>query len=701
MTDEQFLNRFSCPNSAAAPVFSKYSLTIFAIAVLFCLHGFASGQSLRIVSYNLLDGPTSSSDDQNFRTVIQAIGNQEILGTTRTIDIMAFQEGPSSSSEYDDIEVNFETVFGGNFEATFTPPDFAGCRTGFIYNTATVNLLGSISLTSGFTHNVRRSHFRPVGGTTADEFYIYTIHLKAGSTDSDFSQRESEANLLRTNATSLPASSNIIFCGDLNMKGSFESAFDVLHAPGSNATAFDSLNAPFGFQDNAEWEENLAMQPFHTQNPVNNMDDRFDVLFVNDGLMDGVGIELVVGSATVLGNNGTHAMDSGINTGNGADGFGTQLVAFSDHLPLICDFAVGQIPPSNSQPISANAILTRTVRTSGPVGGAAGDAFLNIEGTDHPGFESFAVVDFDLTGNPTSGSDVQNVVLNMLQSNAGFSTSGPVGVYVATPAAAQVPIDASIQYVAGQDELDCVPSVLSNGAQKVATYASIHRQSNGLTYANGTENPIVLYGLSIGPAISDALAGNGLLRLLIVPDEAGTAATYAGFTSALGASTLTANIVDAGVASTDTFVENLTLAIGVQGIGLLSDLEQSDDVRTRLFSQAQSTNEDVSIEVNFSGSLPTATPDTLSLTIESVVNTPNLLQTVELFDFDVGNWETLDSSVGTLSDNSQTLDAAGDLTRFVGPANAVLARVSWNATGPVVLSPWAVDLDVFKWTTTD
>ena len=76
-----------------------------------------SAQSLRICSYNVLDGPVSNNDDQNFRAVIQAIANLDVLGNARPIDILAFQEGPEDADEYEDIEVNFETVFGGNFES--------------------------------------------------------------------------------------------------------------------------------------------------------------------------------------------------------------------------------------------------------------------------------------------------------------------------------------------------------------------------------------------------------------------------------------------------------------------------------------------------------------------------------------------------------------------------------------------------------
>ena len=679
---------------------TKTILRLAVVLFISCIHP-CWGQTLRICSYNLLDGPINATDDQNFRVVIEAIGNLDILGTARPIDILAFQEGPESSSEYNDIEANFEAVFGSNYESTFTIPDNAGCRTGFIYNTQTVNLLGSTSLISGFTHNVRRSQFRPVGGNSDDEFFIYSIHLKAGTSSSDFSDREFEANLIRTNAAALPSDAQIIYAGDLNMKGSFEDAYEAFRAPGSNATAQDSINAPFGFQGNADWEENIALQPFHTQAPLNNMDDRFDVLFVNDRLFDGTGLELVVGSATALGNNGSHTMNSGINTGNATGGFGSELIALSDHLPVIGDFQFGQIAPMSSQSVSAEASLTRTVRTSGPVGGNSGDVFLNIEGTDHPGFESFGVVDFDLSNVQEKGTSIDKIALNMLQSNAGFSTNGPIGIYITSPAAAEVPIDSAIQYIAGENELNCVPSILSDGAEKVATYASIHRASNGILFGNGTADPIVLYGQSIRQAVLDALAGNGLIRFLIVPDEPDTAATYAGFASNLGPTRLTANLVESTPPETDSFPFNLDLIIGVQGIGNLFDLQKSDDSPVRFFSEPQSDSQAVSIQVNFSTTLPTDSPSTLKLTFESKVNSENLGQTVEIFDFDGGVWEVVDSSSSSVNDDARTVVLEGDLGRFAGPGNLSLTRVSWNANGPVFLFPWAADVDLFKWTTTE
>ena len=648
----------------------------------------------------MLDRPVTAAQDQDFRVVIEAIGDHVVLGNSQPIDILAFQEGPENASEYEDIEENFEAVHGGNFESTFTPADSFGCRTGFIYNTQTVDLITATSLISGLTHNSRRAQFRPIGGSVADEFFIYAIHLKAGSSNSDELRREDEAQLIRANANTLPSSRNIIYAGDLNMKGSFEPAYSVFRATGSNSTAFDSLNAPFGFQPNADWVSNLALQPFHSQAPLN-MNDRFDLLFLNERFFDDAGIELVVGSTTALGNNGSHTMNSAVISGNGADGFADELLAFSDHLPVFSDFKFGQTPPASSQPFSANSILTRTVRTSGPVGGSTGDDFLNIEGTDHPGFESFAVVDFDLTGNPTAGSGLNNVVMKMLQSNAGFSSNGPLGIYVTTAAAAQVPIDSTIRYVAGQDELDCVPAILSNGAQKVSTYASIHRNANNSVYPNGTEDPIVLYGDALDQAILSALSSNGLLRFLIVPDEADTAATFAGFTNSLGPITLTGDVVDGTGGTEDTFPTNLNLLIGDQGFGTFEELVESDDNVLTFFSQAQNSSDAISIQVNFISNLPISDPSSLSITMESKVRSPNLNHTIEIFDFVGADWEVVQTSASTLNDTVVVGDANGDITRFVGPSNLVFSRVSWNATGPVIMFPWGVDVDVFKWTTTE
>ncbi len=680
------------------PPLSIRLLIIVVFAVIAAPTQWVVAQSLRMVSYNVLDGPVSAAEDEDFRVVIQAIGNFEILGNAQAIDLLAFQEGPEDLGQYNEIEANFETVFGGNYESSISAPDFFGCRTGFIYSMDRIQLISAVTLSSGLTHNIRRTRFRPIGGPVEDEFYIYSIHLKAGTTNADVDERTVEAGIIRSDAANLPTTANIMYAGDLNLQGSEEGAWQTLIAGSDNASALDSLNTPFGFRDNISWNDNLAFQPFHTQNPVNNMDDRFDAILFNERLADGTGLEYVTGSASVLGNNGSHTLGQGINTGNGTSGFGPELVAFSDHAPVICDFRFNQTAPETVSTIESSATLSRTVRPTGPVTGPTGDGFLNIEGSSNGSFASFGVVDFDFNGQPNSAVAARKIVLEILQSNAAFSADGPVSIFVASPAATQIPIDNSIHYQTGQNGLPCVPPILSIGAERAATYAAVHRTNSGTTLPNGTLDRMVLFGDAIEQALVDAINGDGLVRLLITPDEAATAATYAGFTSNLGAPSCTFDLAanDGGV---DSFPTQFSIVNGSQGPGSPGSLIASDDDRVRFFGAVPDKQDGPFIQVIFNGSLETNAPQSLSITLESRVNSPNLVTSIEFFNFVSGAWEVIDSSSAQLSDQTLEITPTGDPTRFVAPSNLILTRVSWSAAGPILLFPIAADIDLLKWTT--
>ena len=631
------------------------------------------------------------------RVVLQAVGDQVVLGNAQPIDIFAFQEGPESAAEYNDVEANFEAVFGGNYQSTLATADFFGCRTGFVYNTDRVQLIAATTFSSGFTHNIRRGLFRPVDGTVDDQVYIYSIHLKAGA--SDESIRDDEATSIRLNAATLPTDAHIIYCGDFNIKGSDEPAYQTLFAPGSHSTAAETLNTPFGFFNDIEWQDNLAFLPFHTQNPVNNMDDRFDAIYVNNNLLDGSGLEYVRGSCTVLGNNGTHNMNQSINTGNGAAGFGSQLIAFSDHLPVFCDFVYGQTPTDFDATVNTAAVSTQFVRNNGPVGGATGDNAIEVEGSSNGNFAAFGVVDFDLSGLLASGAsvtDLDNIVLSMVQDNSTFSDSGPISLYLATSAAANVTIDGGIQYQTGQNGLASVPEILAAGAVKVATYAAVHETNSGAPLPDGTADPIALYGGDIGQAVSAALKNKGVIRLLITPDHAGTAATYAGFSNGLGGPGLFADLVtDDG--TVEVFPSSFTLNNGVQGSGNIFATNESNDNRINFLSDTPVSKSEPPIQITFTGTLGVGSVETLTATVETQSNTANVAQTIEMFNFTSGEWELIDSSDVDLVDQTIIAVPAGDISRFITVGNLVLTRVSWKPSGPVLMYPWRTSIDHFKW----
>ena len=508
-----------------------------------------SAQTLRIASYNLQDKPVTAADDTDIRAIIDAIGDFEVNGVARIIDLLGFQEGPLNTGSYGFLENDFESEFGNDYEVIYGTADSSGDRIGFVYNADKLTLLSNTSISNmGFTHPPMLATFRPIGGGAVDEFSIISIHLKAGSTDSDFDRRETEAMTLGDIVDTLPAGQPVIFLGDFNMKGSDEDAWPALVAAGAR----DTINAPLGLRT-AKWNNSIAFHPFHTQDTTGTnggMDDRFDLLLVTQALMDGIGIEYNPSSLTAFGNNGTHTFNSNIMSGSGGFPVQGSLMSISDHLPLFADFDWGVVRTTPDIFMSDIAVNNYTVRPSGPRTGNSGTSFFNIEGSDNGTFASFGVVDFDMAG--IVGTDlivtrIKEITLGLVQENASFTTDGPLSVYVASPTAANVTIDSSIQYQSGNNKLDCVPAVLSSGAELAATFPGVHHSPTGADLPDGTFDEIVLYREAIQTAMINALNDDGKFRLIIVPDHKDTAATYAGNTNGTFSGPTISGLYDIGI----------------------------------------------------------------------------------------------------------------------------------------------------------
>lgn len=100
------------------------------------------------------------------------------------------------------------------------------------------------------------------------------------------------------------------------------------------SVSFDPLNSA------GEWRDNPSYIQLHTQDPGGSMDDRFDLQLLGEGLADGSGIEWIEGSYTVFGNDGTHTLNSTLDTGTGASVDVIQaLIENSDHLPVVADYS--------------------------------------------------------------------------------------------------------------------------------------------------------------------------------------------------------------------------------------------------------------------------------------------------------------------------------------------------------------------------
>ena len=295
----------------------------------------------RLVAWNAENHPNDGAQDSDFQTILEAIGNETVAGNTKRLDVLALQEtdpvGPGGDS-IGRIEGILDALYPGtDYASVVTTVDGGGDHTGFVYDTSTVALLESVELappTHLFTHHVLRGKFRPDGTLGESDFYVYTIHLKSGTTGSDVTQRGVEAQLLRDDADLLGEGANVLMVGDFNMKSSSESAYANLTASGAGQVQ-DVVAAP------GAWFNSPAFKSLHTQDPAGPMDDRFDLQLASGELFDGVGLDYVDGSYHVFGNDGTHTFDDAITTGTGA--IPTVLTALSnasDHLPIVADYEV-------------------------------------------------------------------------------------------------------------------------------------------------------------------------------------------------------------------------------------------------------------------------------------------------------------------------------------------------------------------------
>jgi endonuclease/exonuclease/phosphatase family metal-dependent hydrolase len=299
---------------------------------------------MRIVDWNTFNRPNNVTDDANFRTIFQAIGNETVQGNTQRIDILALQETdpPGNGDSITRVENVLNTLYSTtSYNLVASPADGGGDSTGFVYDTSAVSLLGAVQISAGaLTHNIMRAEFQPVGSPASSIFYVYSVHLKSGDTNSDATIRGSEAALLRADADSLGEGTQVLFVGDFNMHTSAEPAWTNMYSAGAGQLQ-DVANAP------GAWLDNPAFKSLHSQDPGAAMDDRFDIQFASGEFFDGGGVDYVPNSFHIFGNNGTHTLNSTIDTGTGAaPDVLAALIASSDHLPAVADYNILSLTPS-------------------------------------------------------------------------------------------------------------------------------------------------------------------------------------------------------------------------------------------------------------------------------------------------------------------------------------------------------------------
>lgn len=317
--------------------------------VALALHAVAAlaNANARICAYNFLvyDSGEFATRDPHLRTVLNGI-DPDVLFAQEINNLVSAENVRDSV-----LNASGGTGFGDPFTLA-TTFDSTDNLDDFLYYRASKfsEVTASYVTIGGDPRPARRWRLRPVSDPSgANDIYIYGVHLKAGSTPSDETDRDIQTNAMRNNGNSLPAGTAIIYCGDFNFYDTEAAYFNFIESQADNdGRAWDPLN-PNALNQN--WSANGTYALMHTQSTHNNnpgqpsgaitggLDDRFDFLLISTVLHDGTGQDYVANSYRAYGNDGLHFNDDINDPPTIPEGttIANALHGASDHLPVYLD----------------------------------------------------------------------------------------------------------------------------------------------------------------------------------------------------------------------------------------------------------------------------------------------------------------------------------------------------------------------------
>lgn len=337
MRTRSFVDRVGCLRTRPG--------TVAAIGVGLVFAGLPASQAvITVADYNLLTFSSgSSSRFSSFQIVlsgmnpdiltVEEISNQSAVNTFRdsVLNAAGGPGGPIGSPNH---------YTAASFHETGSNLDLA-----LFYREAKVTeVAGSFMFLSTSPRDTSRWQLRPVAEPSgANDIYVYTMHLHS----SDPNSRAAQANIVRSNANTLPAGTHFFYAGDFNIDSSSEASYQsfIGSQADNDGRAFDPINTPGTWHNNSGISAILTQSP-HLDNPgaagnaiPGGIDDRFDFLLISAALQDGQGLDYIPGTYHTFGNDGQH-FNQDINdppTIPEGAAMANALHAAADHLPVVLD----------------------------------------------------------------------------------------------------------------------------------------------------------------------------------------------------------------------------------------------------------------------------------------------------------------------------------------------------------------------------
>jgi len=181
--------------------------------------------------------------------------------------------------------------------------------------------------------------------TNPISFYVIVCHLKASSGITNEQGRFDMVEDLEDYLDTLPANTNVLLGGDLNLYTASEAAFQNLLSDSNNITFIDPADRVGSWHNNTNYVD-VFTQSTRTQNgfggSTGGFDDRFDFILASENMLSTADITYTTNSYQVYGNNGLVSCYNESIISSNCETTGSQfslqtrnaLHNFSDHLPV-------------------------------------------------------------------------------------------------------------------------------------------------------------------------------------------------------------------------------------------------------------------------------------------------------------------------------------------------------------------------------
>ncbi len=305
---------------------------VLLLLCLFYFSGISQTREFTVATYNSLRYSPNNIDARHpfFRQIIDSIKP----------DILVLEElsGSAAAIMFGDSVMNIDSATYGLASFTDGPDLDVALYYKLSKFTALPTTNHPTALRDIFHYQLVPVHFQ-------DTLHVFGVHLKASSGSANEIKRAAEVAVIRAITNQLPDSTNFLICGDFNIYGSNEAAYQDLLTdnPGDDGNFVDIINIS-GIWNNASYAQYHTQSPRTTQfngGAHGGMDDRFDLILMSNELKSASGISYKAGSMYAFGNDGLHynmAITDAPNNNQYNLSMRTALHQASDHLPVVATF---------------------------------------------------------------------------------------------------------------------------------------------------------------------------------------------------------------------------------------------------------------------------------------------------------------------------------------------------------------------------